>query len=229
MGAASENADGFAVTVANPDQIWENQVIDNKQYSVILEKDGVKVDGVSVNEAAVEGDPLVNPQGDEIISKNKAVRRIGFIDTDQNTDDFEVINYDKLSAQGHTDLIEEKAPRSGKDGKWGLSDSSGGNPDDPDQPEKPDAKLIGQVNALLNDAAKKKASDYTAASWKKLQNEVANAKNALKSGDNEKIKKAYQSLSLAVRTLVKVSSSGGSNQKPSGSSNQKPQENKIPA
>ncbi len=228
QGAASENADGFAVTVANPDQIWENQVIDNKQYSVILEKDGVKVDGVSVNEAAVEGDPLVNPQGDEIISKNKAVRRIGFIDTDQNTDDFEVINYDKLSAQGHTDLIEEKAPRSGKDGKWGLSDSSGGNPDDPDQPEKPDAKLIGQVNALLNDAAKKKASDYTAASWKKLQNEVANAKNALKSGDNEKIKKAYQSLSLAVRTLVKVSSSGGSNQKPSGSSNQKPQENKIP-
>ena len=76
-----------AVGVDNFDKSWD-LTIGNKQYSVVLKNGDAYVDGVAVNETAVEGDAaLVNPTGDEIISKNKAVRRIAFIDTDNNVND----------------------------------------------------------------------------------------------------------------------------------------------
>ena len=48
-------------------------------------------------------------------SKQKALRRIGFIDTDNNETDFEIVPYNKASV----DVISEKKPRSTKDGAWG--------------------------------------------------------------------------------------------------------------
>ena len=46
------------------------------RYCVRLMQGETQIDGVSVNEDPVEGAALLNPAGDEIISKNKAVRRI---------------------------------------------------------------------------------------------------------------------------------------------------------
>ncbi len=94
---AAENTYGSNVVLqlTSFDQEWA-QTIDNKQYQVLLYAGGVLVDAVSVNEDALEGEALSDPPGDEIISKNKCVRRIGYSDTDQNTADFEVLNLTKI-------------------------------------------------------------------------------------------------------------------------------------
>ncbi len=143
--AATANKD--AITIDEFDQSWESRTINNKQYSIVLENDGAYVDGVSVNEKPVEGDlALTDPEGDTIISKNKAVRRIGFIDTDNNVQDFEVLNYSKLPKE----LIEKVTARSAKDGSWGLNaetdpDKPGPEEPDPDKPgpEEPDPDKPG--------------------------------------------------------------------------------------
>lgn len=115
---AKEETDKAVCTLSNADIIWD-MVISNKSYSVVLFDRETQVDGVSVNEEAVEGIPLEDPSGDTIISKNKSIRRIGFIDTDQNTDDFEVLNYSKLTPP----LLERVMPRSMQDGSWGIKDA----------------------------------------------------------------------------------------------------------
>ncbi|MEY8426109.1 CotH kinase family protein [Lachnospiraceae bacterium 46-15] len=122
-----ENA-GYLYEVKDSDIDWA-QEISNKQYRVLLMKGSEQIDGVSVNEEAAEGTPLTNPVGDEIISKNKSIRRISFIDTDQNAEDFEVLNYSKLPEAIRTAVV----PRSLKDGAWGTT-SEAPNPPEPETP-----------------------------------------------------------------------------------------------
>lgn len=93
---AAEETTDTVLAITQFDQEWE-QVIDNKQYQVMLKKGDAVVDAVSVNEEPLEGNALVNPENDEIISKNKCIRRISYMDTDQNDEDFNVINLTKVS------------------------------------------------------------------------------------------------------------------------------------
>ncbi len=100
-------------TVSKFDQEW-TQTIDNKRYQITLYKGNKVEDAVSVNEGNVEGSTL----SDGTISKQKAIRRIGFADTNNNTADFEVVSY-KDDATAAT----EKYPRSLADGAWGRGET----------------------------------------------------------------------------------------------------------
>ena len=100
-------------TVSKFDQEW-TQTIDNKRYQITLYKGNKVEDAVSVNEGNVEGSTL----SDGTISKQKAIRRIGFADTNNNTADFEVVSY-KDDATAAT----EKYPRSLADGAWGSGET----------------------------------------------------------------------------------------------------------
>lgn len=124
--AAAVTKDAVLMVKAG-DQEWD-LTVDNKRYSVALKKGGAVVDGLSVNEAPVEGSSaLTDPEGDTVISKNKSVRRIGFIDTDDNVSDFETLNFSKLPKA----LLEGVRPRSVSDGAWGLAAEQGGKPGTP--------------------------------------------------------------------------------------------------
>ena len=127
-----EEKAGSIYVIDSGDFEW-NLEISNKQYAVVLLKNEVQVDGVSVNEAEVEGTALTDPVGDEIISKNKSIRRIAFIDTDVNVNDFEVLNYSKLPEE----LASETLPKKLADGAWGMTTEKPDNPDKPDNPNNP--------------------------------------------------------------------------------------------
>lgn len=133
------------------DVSWEGRAIDNKQYQVMLRKDGNLIDGLSVNEGALEGVPFQDPEGDEILSKNKSVRRIGYQDTDENTADFEVLNLTKLpgellatvmpdSLAAHGLTVDSPEPEEPKEDK----------PDD----KVPDSKEPSRLNARKLDLQK---------------------------------------------------------------------------
>lgn len=120
-------------TVSKFDQEW-TQTIDNKRYQITLYKGNKVEDAVSVNEGNVEGSTLL----DGTISKQKAIRRIGFADTNNNTADFEVVSY-KDDATAAT----EKYPRSLADGAWGSGETPTPDPlpdIDPKPEPKPDPK-----------------------------------------------------------------------------------------
>ena len=120
-------------TVSKFDQEW-TQTIDNKRYQITLYKGNKVEDAVSVNEGNVEGSTL----SDGTISKQKAIRRIGFADTNNNTADFEVVSY-KDDATAAT----EKYPRSLADGAWGSGETPTPDPlpdIDPKPEPKPDPK-----------------------------------------------------------------------------------------
>lgn len=120
-------------TVSKFDQEW-TQTIDNKRYQITLYKGNKVEDAVSVNEGNVEGSAL----SDGTISKQKAIRRIGFADTNNNTADFEVVSY-KDDATAAT----EKYPRSLADGAWGSGETPTPDPlpdIDPKPEPKPDPK-----------------------------------------------------------------------------------------
>ena len=121
-------------TVSKFDQEW-TQTIDNKRYQITLYKGNKVEDAVSVNEGNVEGSTL----SDGTISKQKAIRRIGFADTNNNTADFEVVSY-KDDATAST----EKYPRSLADGAWGSGETP--KPD----PDPTPAKLAGSVSIRGN-------------------------------------------------------------------------------
>ena len=121
-------------TVSKFDQEW-TQTIDNKRYQITLYKGNKVEDAVSVNEGNVEGSTL----SDGTISKQKAIRRIGFADTNNNTADFEVVSY-KDDATAAT----EKYPRSLADGAWGSGETP--KPD----PDPTPAKLAGSVSIRGN-------------------------------------------------------------------------------
>ena len=116
-------------TVSKFDREW-TQTIDNKRYQITLYKGNKVEDAVSVNEGNVEGSAL----SDGTISKQKAIRRIGFADTNNNTADFEVVSY-KDDATAAT----EKYPRSLADGAWGSGETPTPDPL-PDIDPKPEPK-----------------------------------------------------------------------------------------
>ena len=116
-------------TVSKFDQEW-TKTIDNKRYQITLYKGNKVEDAVSVNEGNVEGSAL----SDGTISKQKAIRRIGFADTNNNTADFEVVSY-KDDATAAT----EKYPRSLADGAWGSGETPTPDPL-PDIDPKPEPK-----------------------------------------------------------------------------------------
>lgn len=119
-------------TVSKFDQEW-TQTIDNKRYQITLYKGNKVEDAVSVNEGNVEGSALL----DGTISKQKAIRRIGFADTNNNTADFEVVSY-KDDATAAT----EKYPRSLADGAWGSGETP--------KPDPTPAELAGSVSIRGN-------------------------------------------------------------------------------
>ena len=143
-------SDQAVFSVSQADNKWEELLIDNKQYCVTLKNGEEKIDGVSVGEADIEGAALENG----VISKNKSLRRIGFVDTDQNAADFETLNYSKLPQDYRNGIV----PRNLAEGPWGLSEAQPekpgepGEPEEPEEPEKPDEKLLQDVNAAIKEA-----------------------------------------------------------------------------
>lgn len=99
-------------TVSKYDKEW-TQTIDNKRYQITLYNGSKAADAVSVNEGNVEGAAL--PDG--TISKQKAIRRKDFADTNNNAADFEVVSYKDDAA-----AVDKKYPRSLADGSWGMKD-----------------------------------------------------------------------------------------------------------
>ncbi len=99
-------------TVSQYDKEW-TQTIDNKRYQITLYNGSKAADAVSVNEGNVEGAAL--PDG--TISKQKAIRRKDFADTNNNAADFEVVSYKDDAA-----AVDKKYPRSLADGSWGMKD-----------------------------------------------------------------------------------------------------------
>lgn len=99
-------------TVSKYDKEW-TQTIDNKRYQITLYNGSKAADAVSVNEGNVEGAAL--PDG--TISKQKAIRRKDFADTNNNAADFEVVSYKDDAA-----AVDEKYPRSLANGSWGMKD-----------------------------------------------------------------------------------------------------------
>ena len=131
---------GGAVAVSKGDAEW-NLEINNKQYRILLKNGENQIDGVSVNGEEAEGDPLTDPDpvnDDTIISKNKAIRRINFVDTDQNAEDFEVLNYTNLNEWSLAEIISGVKPRSSADGAWGLEIK--------DNPVEPDQEVVKEAN-----------------------------------------------------------------------------------
>ena|GEM_PF-6017730 len=109
-GKEDPAANHFILDVFDLD--WSDQVIDNKQYQIILSKGAATVDAVAVEEAPLEGDSITG------ISKQRSIRRLGFIDTDHNLADFEFISYQALVNAGDYHGYEAVRPRSVADGKW---------------------------------------------------------------------------------------------------------------
>lgn len=194
---------GGAVAVAKGDAEW-NLEINNKQYRILLKNGENQIDGVSVNGEEAEGDPLTDPDpvnDDTIISKNKAIRRINFVDTDQNAEDFEVLNYTNLNEWSLAEIISDVKPRSSEDGAWGLEIK--------DNPVEPDEEIINEANTAKQAAEQLEAikSQYTVDSYQKVQTAYEALLRALESKDEELIKQATEALNQAITGLKKTGNS----------------------
>ncbi len=199
--AASLNAASAPVSIAEPDLSWENLTINNKKYRVLLQKGETQADGVSVNEASAEGTALTDvSQDDTIISKNKAIRRICFVDTDQNADDFEVLNYTNLHEWNLTELLDSVKPRNTASGAWGLEkeETPGGDQIDPE--------ILKNAQTAISEANRYKAikSEYTKESYDKLLSAYTALQKALLTNNAESIQQATETLYQAIRNLVKA-------------------------
>jgi hypothetical protein len=120
----------ISLNIDTYDQEW-SQTIDNKQFRIVLYNGTTIVDGISQGEEAVEGAALASGTA----SKQKALRRIAFADTNDNQADFEVVEYKKASVSG--DTLATMRPRSLADGPWKAGDkyvSSTTTPVDPETP-----------------------------------------------------------------------------------------------
>ncbi len=186
---AQEEDGGSVFTLPVPDCTWDMEIA-NKRYRIVLKNGDTQVDAVSVNEASAEGAPLVNPEGDEIISKNKSIRRISFIDTDDNAMDFEVLNYSKLPLE----LVSKVVPRCTADGAWGLTI----------KPIKPDEELVKRLTGAIAEAEGKDKGKYTEDSYAKLASELASAKDVLGRQDvtSEELQEALVNLQQAIAGLI---------------------------
>ncbi len=207
---ASKSGDEAPVQVAEGDAAWE-LTIDNKQYCVLLKNGDAPVDGVSVNEASVEGTPLTDPDpanDDTIISKKKAIRRIGFVDTDENASDFETLNYTNLKEFGLTEILAAVQPRSTADGAWGLAKE-----DDKDDKNEPDEETLKAAEAAKEaaEAVEVIKSQYTKDSYEKLQTAYTALLRALESNDADQIKEATKELNKMLGALEKAGDPGSDN------------------
>lgn len=198
-------SDQAVFSVSQADNKWEELLIDNKQYCVTLKNGEEKIDGVSVGEADIEGAALEKG----VISKNKSLRRIGFVDTDQNAADFETLNYSKLPQDYRNGIV----PRNLAEGPWGLSEvqpekpgepGEPEEPEEPEDPEKPDEKLLQDVNAAIKEAESVDASKYEATSYQKLQAAKEALQTALASNDAEKIREALNNFRKAFAELKEI-------------------------
>lgn len=199
---AAGKKDSVLINLKTADADWD-LAISNKKYKVVLYNGETQIDGVSVNEGMVEGVPLTDPVGDEIISKNKSVRRICFIDTDINENDFEVLNYTKLPET----TISIVLPRSSADGVWGKDLlPSGGSGEEPDEKEELKKELGGMIDQTEN--TYRDSSIYTKESWEALQNALENARNIQNdaSSTKEQLADAMNLLKAAIDGLTKFSS-----------------------
>ncbi len=201
---AREESGENAVVISSPDCSWD-LAVSNKRYCVRLMQGETQIDGVSVNEDPVEGAALLNPAGDEIISKNKAVRRICFIDTDDNASDFEILNYSKLPQN----LLDSVVPRSTADGAWGPEP----------KPQKPDQELIQNLKDAIAEAGLTEQEKYTADSYERVMRELAAAQKVLEHPDAAlpDVQKALEHLQKAISELQKKPE-----QNPDDDPNQKP-------
>lgn len=179
-------------TVEKSDLTWEELLIDNKQYCVILKNGEEKIDGVSVGEAETEGAALEKG----VISKNKSLRRIGFVDTDQNTNDFETLNYSKLPQDYRSNIV----PRRVADGAWGLEAL----PVEPVEPEKPDEKLLQEARDILQEAEETDASKFEENSYQNMERAKQELQAALETNDADKIKEAIAKLRQALEDLEEI-------------------------
>ena len=108
---AAEQTDAPLLRLEQADQQWE-QVIDNAQYCIWLKSGDTVADAVAVTDAGGEGSALSG------ISKQKSIRRLvaagSFADTDQNSADFELIEYKDQSEA----FVAHYAPKTAADGAW---------------------------------------------------------------------------------------------------------------
>ncbi|MGN0375975.1 MAG: choice-of-anchor I family protein [Butyrivibrio sp.] len=150
---AEETTTVAAVTFTESDMTW-NQVIDNDQsVEIILYDDDKRVDAVSTritdfNDVGEGSDPAVTD-----ISKQKSIRRSGFVDTDNNATDFGIIVWNTLPEDETQKLefINTYRPRSIADGKW--TESSFAGPVEPVEPLKPTQDFTLKTEGFENKTA----------------------------------------------------------------------------
>ncbi len=108
-------------TIERYDAAWSGVTIHNKQFALALVGPSGVIDRVAVGSAeGAEGGFI------DGISKQKTVRRRAFADTDDNSVDFEVLDY---RVTGLNDgQVAQYRPRCAKDGVWGQNLTAGGQP-----------------------------------------------------------------------------------------------------
>ncbi len=119
--AEEPTTDEFLVCSIDTFDVEWDQAIYNKQYRVALYNGTDLVDAVTAldvaesEEAAGEGDPVLD------ISKQKAIRRVNFADTDNNAADFEIVKYEKVglaNLYNEAEYVAAYGPKSTADGEW---------------------------------------------------------------------------------------------------------------
>lgn len=116
-----------------------NFKLNNKEYTIELKKDDQRVDSLQTEDADESSDGI---EGKTVIgiSKQKSVRRISFDDTDDNSKDFEIIQYKGIDNES----LQINRPRSLADGAWTNEVS-----DDPIQEETSTVNTKSE-NGVLN-------------------------------------------------------------------------------
>ncbi len=105
---AEETTSVSLFNITKFDANWD-RVIDNNNYTLkLLDNGGVVVDAVSVKEENIEGPATTS------ISKQKSIRRKNFLDTNNNLNDFEVIDFKDKTQE----FFNYYRPRSLTDGLW---------------------------------------------------------------------------------------------------------------
>ncbi|MGN1182511.1 MAG: choice-of-anchor I family protein, partial [Faecalibacillus sp.] len=100
-----------ALTITQYDFLKEDFELSNKENTIELMKNDVRIDGIQTSETSQDGIEGLVLTG---LSKQKSARRKNFEDTDINSQDFTIVEYKGMSE----DSIKSVYPRSSKDGAW---------------------------------------------------------------------------------------------------------------
>lgn len=118
---AEETSDEFLTCdLPEADQTWDI-AINNKNYTLALKNGDTEIDSATADESV----------SDIKVSKQKSLRRVNYVDTDTN-DDWDVIVWEKGSAEINAEYVANFAPRNSK-GEYGSVHTVA----EPDDPEKP--------------------------------------------------------------------------------------------